>query len=325
MHTLTSLLRNIFRDQSACAVRLQGAGATAWQGHVERAQRRRRTAQALPAGEALGRPGVVVRRSCSGATPRSSRLATTPESLAEPENTHEETGSTYRQRRGQLRTYFDRTAVEAWSRLTSDAPVSRIRATVRAGREQMRATLLDWLPADLSGLRLLDAGCGTGMLAVEAARRGADVVAVDLSPTLVNLGRERAAREAGPGRLAFRVGDMLDPELGRFDHVVAMDALIHYRRADMVLALADLTGRTRGSLLFTFAPRTPALALMHAAGRLFPRRDRAPAIEPVSERRLHESLRTVLEPRGWWPGRSRRVAVGFYTSQALELRRACDA
>ena len=203
--------------------------------------------------------------------------------------------------------------------------MSRIRATVRAGREQMRAILLDWLPADLTGARLLDAGCGTGMLAVEAARRGADVVAVDLSPTLVNLGRERTAREAGPGRVEFRVGDMLDPALGAFDHVVAMDALIHYGQADMVLALAELAGRTRSSLLFTFAPRTPLLMAMHAAGRLFPRRDRAPAIEPVAEAALDRALRQVLEPRGWWPNRSHRVAVGFYTSQALELSRTCNA
>ncbi|EHP90533.1 Mg-protoporphyrin IX methyl transferase, partial [Methylorubrum extorquens DSM 13060] len=74
----------------------------------------------------------------------------------------------YLTRRSQLETYFDRTAVEAWSRLTSDAPVSKIRATVRAGRDTMRANLLGWLPADLTGLRLLDAGCGTGALAVEA-------------------------------------------------------------------------------------------------------------------------------------------------------------
>jgi magnesium-protoporphyrin O-methyltransferase len=69
--------------------------------------------------------------------------------------------------------------------------VGRIRATVRAGRDRMRATLLSWLPADLRGRRILDAGCGTGALAIEAARRGAEVVAIDLSPTLVALARER--------------------------------------------------------------------------------------------------------------------------------------
>jgi magnesium-protoporphyrin O-methyltransferase len=45
---------------------------------------------------------------------------------------------TYSQRRGEIETYFDRTAAEAWKRLTSDAPVGRIRATVRAGRDAMR-------------------------------------------------------------------------------------------------------------------------------------------------------------------------------------------
>ena len=74
--------------------------------------------------------------------------------------------ATYIERRQELETYFDRTAVEAWSRLTSEAPVGRIRATVRAGRDRMRTTLLSWLPDDLTGRRLLDAGCGTGALAV---------------------------------------------------------------------------------------------------------------------------------------------------------------
>jgi magnesium-protoporphyrin O-methyltransferase len=41
---------------------------------------------------------------------------------------------------------------------------------VRAGRDEMRNLLLSWLPDDLSGKRLLDAGCGTGAFAVEAAR-----------------------------------------------------------------------------------------------------------------------------------------------------------
>ena len=81
--------------------------------------------------------------------------------------------ATYLERRGELETYFDRTAVDAWAKLTSDAPVGRIRATVRAGRDEMRDTLLSWLPQNMSGARLLDAGCGTGALAIEAARRGA--------------------------------------------------------------------------------------------------------------------------------------------------------
>ena len=105
------------------------------------------------------------------------------------------TTPSYIARRGELEHYFDRTAVDAWKRLTSDAPVGRMRATVRAGRDAMRDTLLSWLPEDLRGARLLDAGCGTGALAIEAARRGADVLAIDISPTLVeSRARAGAAR-----------------------------------------------------------------------------------------------------------------------------------
>src|SRR5579859_6650988 len=118
---------------------------------------------------------------------------------------------TYAARRGELLQYFDRTAAEAWKRLTSDAPVNRIRATVRAGRDDMRRTLLDWLPQDLHSARVLDAGCGTGALSVEAARRGAHVVAIDLSPTLIGLARERLPHSLGRGKIDFHIGDMLNP------------------------------------------------------------------------------------------------------------------
>ncbi len=229
--------------------------------------------------------------------------------------------ASYTERREQLETYFDRTAVEAWKRLTSDAPLGHIRATVRAGRDRMRSTLLGWLPADLGGARLLDAGCGTGALALAAAARGADVLAIDLSPTLVALAGERSGSAAGAGRVDFRVGDMLDPALGEFDHVVAMDSLIHYRPVDVVRAIGAVAERTRRSILLTFAPRTPALAVMHAVGRLLPRGNRAPAIEPVAEGTLAGLIGRDPALGDWYVARTERIASGFYTSQALEIVR----
>ncbi len=229
--------------------------------------------------------------------------------------------SNYTDRRGEIETYFDRTAVDAWARLTSDAPVGRVRATVRAGRDRMRATLLSWLPEDLRGRRLLDAGCGTGALAVEAARRGAEVLAIDLSPTLVDLARERQPVFSSGGRIDFRAGDMLDPALGKFDHVVGMDSLIHYEPDDAVEVIAGLAQRTRHSLLFTFAPSSPALELFKAAGKLFPRGNRSPAIVPVAERKLQRRLDAHPRLLAWETRRCQRISSGFYTSQAMELVR----
>ena len=110
--------------------------------------------------------------------------------------------SSYLRRRDQLTTYFDKTAAAAWQALTSNDPVNRIRATVRAGRDDMRSTLMSWLPEDLSGKTLLDAGCGTGALAVDAAKRGAHVIAIDVAANLVDVAKKRAA-ESGSAPMSW--------------------------------------------------------------------------------------------------------------------------
>lgn len=224
--------------------------------------------------------------------------------------------------RNRLETYFDRTASAAWTALTSDAPVSKIRQTVRAGRERMRAELLACMPDDLTGARVLDAGCGVGQLAEEAARRGAEVVAVDIAPSLLEVAQERVAPSVRD-RIQFREGDFSDPTLGSFDYVVAMDSLIHYTADDIAHALAGLSARTDQSILFTVAPRTTLLSVMHIAGKAFPRSDRSPAIVPVSEHVLRRTLRKPGIDRLALTHRNltkrARITSGFYISQAMEL------
>jgi magnesium-protoporphyrin O-methyltransferase len=176
-------------------------------------------------------------------------------------------------RRGELEAYFDRTAVEAWARLTSDAP-GRPHPRHGARRARPHARHAARLAAaDLRGRGLLDAGCGTGALAIEAARRGAEVVAIDLSPTLVGWPIEQLAM------------------------------------------------RSRHRVVVTFAPRTPLLTLMHWVGRLFPRGNRAPAIEPISPRALETRISRSEALRGWRIGRTGRIKSAFYISQYLELVR----
>ena len=221
--------------------------------------------------------------------------------------------------RDRLATYFDSTAQKAWIDLTSDAPVSGVRATVRAGRDAMRGTLLSWLPQDLRRTRVLDAGCGTGAFSVEAAYRGAEVTGVDVAAGLVEVARKREPSFLGHGKIAWRSGDMLDPALGEFAHVVAMDSLIHYREADLVAALAQLGERTSQSMLFTFVPRTPLLFAMYQAGKLFPRSDRSPRLVPLGEEQLRARLARDLPE--WRVARSERVSSGFYISHAIELVR----
>ncbi|WP_102109690.1 magnesium protoporphyrin IX methyltransferase [Oceaniglobus roseus] len=214
--------------------------------------------------------------------------------------------------RARVEDYFDRTATETWARLTSDAPVSRIRQTVRAGRDRMRDLMLSRLPADLSGARILDAGCGAGQVTAILAGRGADVVAVDISPALVAIA-ERRLPEAQRHRVTFASGDMLSDTLGRFDYVVAMDSLIYYAVPDITAALDRLGERTARSVVFTVAPKTPFLMAFFTMGKLFPRADRSPVMVPHAHRTLARRVAGRLE-------KVERVTSGFYISECLEYR-----
>ena len=232
------------------------------------------------------------------------------------------TQTAYENRRRELQTYFDRTAKDKWVALTSNTPVSRIRETVRAGREAMRQTLLSFLPQDLTGARLLDAGCGTGMLAIEAANRGAQVVAVDISPALIEEAQKRSFGLPSATSITFLSGDMTNPDLGTFDYIVAMDSLIHYPITSVIPVLNDFGPRTNQKIVFTFAPRTPALAAMKSIGRLFPKNDRSPAIEPISHSRLVDAIHNQSAClKEFEIGRTERISTGFYKSQAMELIR----
>lgn len=220
----------------------------------------------------------------------------------------------YAATRDRVEHYFDRTATKVWEQLTSDAPVSGVRATVRAGRDRMRALMLAQLPTDLRGARILDAGCGTGAMAVELAQRGADVVAVDISPALVEIAEKRMPANL-PGHITWVAGDMLDGTDGVFDHAVAMDSMIYYAAPDLAGLLGRASARVDGKFVFTLPPRTPALMAMWRVGKLFPRADRSPTMIPQTTKNVANELKLAGVS-----GRLTeidRVKSGFYISNAL--------
>lgn len=218
----------------------------------------------------------------------------------------------YSATRDRVETYFDRTATKVWERLTSDAPVSRIRETVRKGRDQMRSVMMARLPDDLRGARILDAGCGTGLMTAELAARGADVVAVDISPQLIGIAQSRLSPDHLP-RVRFASGDMLAESHGKFDYVMAMDSLIYYTSPDIAAALQKLGKRTANSIIFTVAPRTPFLMTFFTLGKAFPRSDRSPVMIPQAFATLNKATNGRLT-------KIDRITSGFYISECLEYR-----
>jgi 2-polyprenyl-6-hydroxyphenyl methylase / 3-demethylubiquinone-9 3-methyltransferase len=121
---------------------------------------------------------------------------------------------------------------------------------------------------DLAGRRVLDAGCGGGLVARELAAAGAEVVGVDRSLGSLGVAR-RATGRRGPGNpegVPRSVGsfqpaqgrlERLPFAAGSFHAVVAADVLEHL--PDLPAAVAELARvlAPGGSLVFDTVNRTP--------------------------------------------------------------------
>jgi SAM-dependent methyltransferase len=114
--------------------------------------------------------------------------------------------------------------------------------------------LLDAVSAG-PGVHLLDVATGPGHLAQQAADRGATVVGVDVSPSMVEI-----AQTLYP-KVEFRAGDAEDlpfPD-GSFDAVVMNYGLLHLSRPELAIAEAFRVLRSGGRFAFTvWAPPSVA-------------------------------------------------------------------
>lgn len=98
------------------------------------------------------------------------------------------------------------------------------------------------------GMRVLDVACGTGNLAIPAARAGAVVTGVDIAPNLIEQARERARREGLDVR--FDEGDAEDLPYadGAFDLVVSMYGAMFAPRPERVAAELARVCRSGGRI-----------------------------------------------------------------------------
>jgi SAM-dependent methyltransferase len=89
------------------------------------------------------------------------------------------------------------------------------------------AVALELFRERLTGGSILDMGCGPGWTSLLLARAGYDVLGVDISERMIEIARERSARENV--RAEFLVGDMEECNLDRrdFDGVLYFDCLHH--------------------------------------------------------------------------------------------------
>jgi SAM-dependent methyltransferase len=157
---------------------------------------------------------------------------------------------------------------------------------VRTGTDFARQYILD--PAhlavlgDVSGKRVLDAGCGEGRFARMLAERGAAVTGIDFSHRMIELAREAEERE--PRGIEYQQADMADLgsfEDGAFDIAVAYLSVIDVARYEEALKEVSRVLKPGGQFVFSLVhpcfctpgsdwePRVPGIVPIRDADRLY--------------------------------------------------------
>ena len=221
--------------------------------------------------------------------------------------------NTYLAKRARLENYFNEVSSDAWDKITSNEPVSFVRQLVREGRQKMLLAILEKLPQDLKGARILDAGCGTGVLSRMLDERGAEVVGVDISDKLIEVAKNRSGPNSS---IEYFSGDMKEASFGNFDYIIAMDSLIHYSTEDVISSLVDFSKRANISVLFTVIPSTFVLKTKLQLGKFFPKSERSPEVVPIEWGQLRKlealEVNATLE-------KIKRIKSLFYVSESWEL------
>jgi SAM-dependent methyltransferase len=151
---------------------------------------------------------------------------------------------------------------------------ARWRSLAAAGKNvHGEADLVDALLRDSGGTRVLDAGCGTGRVAIELARRGHTVMGVDADQGMLTVARAKAPELQW---VAADLTDLAGHVDEKFDLVVlAGNVMIYLTPGTEAQVLSELGSRLvpEGLLVAGFQIRTGRLALAqyddHAASAGF--------------------------------------------------------
>ncbi|MDO8329244.1 MAG: bifunctional 2-polyprenyl-6-hydroxyphenol methylase/3-demethylubiquinol 3-O-methyltransferase UbiG [Fluviicoccus sp.] len=135
---------------------------------------------------------------------------------------------------------------------------------------QINPLRLNWIDerSALSGKRVLDVGCGGGILAESMARRGAQVLGIDMGEAPLAVGRLHAA-QAGVENLEYRqvpVEQLAEEQPQSFDVVTCMEMLEHVPDPASIIRACRQLVKPGGHVFFSTINRNPKSYLFAIVG-----------------------------------------------------------
>ena len=135
---------------------------------------------------------------------------------------------------------------------------------------QINPLRLDWINGivPLSGQRVLDVGCGGGILADAMARRGAEVLGIDLASKALKIAELHALEVQTPNIVYREIGaeDLAAEAAGTFDVVTCMEMLEHVPDPLSVVHACTTLVRPGGHVFFSTINRNATAFLFAIVG-----------------------------------------------------------
>lgn len=218
--------------------------------------------------------------------------------------------------------YYDDIHDRWWS--TGEGPVAGLHAMNPTRASYFESALATRRP--LAGTRILDVGCGGGILAEELARRGADVTGIDFSVSSLAAANRHASRTGATGvRYAACDALALPFEAGSFDAIVSSDFLEHVPDLGRCVGEMSRVLKPGGVLAFDTINRTLiswviVIGVLEVLTRRVPRHthDRRLFVKPRElEAALRDAGLTLVETRGLSP-------KGFPLANLVKVWRGFD-
>ena len=219
-----------------------------------------------------------------------------------------------------VKDYFNGEGFGRWEKIYGETDeVNKVQMDIREGHAQTVEKVLRWVDEEggVEGSSVVDCGCGTGLLTVPLALRGADVFATDISDAMTTEAEKRTKAEierAGKGKLPTFEPLDLESVSGKYSTVACLDVMIHYpdeKAAGMVKHLASLA---EDRVIVSFAPKTPYYTVLKRIGELFP----GPSKATRAYLHKEEDVEAALNQAGWKVVKREMTATQFYFSRLLE-------
>jgi 2-polyprenyl-6-hydroxyphenyl methylase/3-demethylubiquinone-9 3-methyltransferase len=144
---------------------------------------------------------------------------------------------------------FEALAARWWDRNGEFRPLHEI--------NPLRANYIDQ-HSPVAGRRLVDVGCGGGILAESLAQRGATVTGIDMGEAPLSVAKLHAS-ESGV-EVDYRLStaeELAEKEAGKFDVVCCLEMLEHVPDPGSVIAACAALAQAGGSLYFSTINRNP--------------------------------------------------------------------